>query len=191
MNLSRGMNAIQRQRGAVLITALLILLLLTVFGVSTMDNNILEERMAGNMRDRNLAFQKAEAAIRACEAYIAANTNLPNVSTDGSTSIWRLGTPDAVTTNNLPWWNEWGDTEWADNTPANAVIQLGDTVNGITVGTALGIAPEPACVIEKLPEDEGPVIGPLAEENIYLQVTARGVGGNNSTVVLLQSVYKW
>ena len=45
------------QEGAILITALLILLLLTIFGISTMDTNILEEKMAGNMRDRNSAFQ--------------------------------------------------------------------------------------------------------------------------------------
>ena len=69
----------KRQRGAVMITALMILLLMTIFGISTMDTNILEEKMAGNMRDRNTAFQAAESALRAAEIWIAAQTSMPDV----------------------------------------------------------------------------------------------------------------
>lgn len=56
-----------RQGGAVLIVSLILLLVMTLIGVFAMRGTILEERMAGNTRDRDLAFQSAEAALRAGE----------------------------------------------------------------------------------------------------------------------------
>jgi len=55
------------QQGAILIVSLILLLVLTLMGVFAMRGTTLEERMAGNMRDRDLAFQSAEAALRAAE----------------------------------------------------------------------------------------------------------------------------
>ncbi|MCP4284248.1 MAG: pilus assembly protein PilZ, partial [Gammaproteobacteria bacterium] len=101
---------IGNQRGAIMITALMILLLMTVFGISTMDTNILEEKMAGNMRDRNTAFQSAESALRAAEAWLAAQANLPDIRdvTDSSDTspLWDLNTADPDSDNNIPWWEE-------------------------------------------------------------------------------------
>jgi len=58
------------QHGAVLIISLLILLILTIMGVSSMRSSALEEKMASNSRDRNVGFQSAETAMRAAEVYI-------------------------------------------------------------------------------------------------------------------------
>lgn len=188
------------QDGAVLITTLMILVLLTIFGVSTMDTNILEEKMAGNMRERNVAFQSAEAALRACEGYLATLSTLPYPSNDGNTSIWDYKKADPDTSNNIPWWDEWNTANWSVrsvNNPANAVIGLGDTVNGTVVGTpiasALGLSAEPLCVLEKLPPiAESIEVGkPVENERIYLQITAQGLSASGKGVVLLQSVYKW
>ena len=41
---------IKRQRGAVLIMALLLVMVLTILGVSAMQGGVMEERMAGNLR---------------------------------------------------------------------------------------------------------------------------------------------
>ncbi len=69
------------QAGVVLVIGLIILLVLTLIGVSGMQNTSLEEKMAGNLRDRNLAFQAAEAAMRDAEADIrnTAKTALPRI----------------------------------------------------------------------------------------------------------------
>lgn len=56
------------ERGAVLLVSLVMLLLLTLIGLASMRMVQLEERMAGNLRDRQMAFQAAEAALRAGEA---------------------------------------------------------------------------------------------------------------------------
>ncbi len=59
-----------RQQGVVLITGLILLVLLTIIGVTASRSTLLEERMAGNMKDQNVAFQSAEAALRVAENYL-------------------------------------------------------------------------------------------------------------------------
>ena len=58
------------ETGAVLVVSLLFLLVLTLIGLTGMQVTSLEEKMSGNMRDRNLAFQAAESALRAGEMYL-------------------------------------------------------------------------------------------------------------------------
>lgn len=62
------------QRGAVLLIALIMLLLLTVIGISSMRSTSLQERMAGNLRDESHALQAAEAAMRQGEAAVKAKS---------------------------------------------------------------------------------------------------------------------
>jgi type IV pilus assembly protein PilX len=60
----------QKQKGAVLLVCLVMLLVLTMIGVSSMSSSTLQERMAGGARDYNQAFQAAEASLRIGEAYV-------------------------------------------------------------------------------------------------------------------------
>lgn len=60
----RTLVAMPHQRGAILVTSLLLLIVLTVLGVAMMRMTNMQERMAGNTRDVNLALQGAEAALR-------------------------------------------------------------------------------------------------------------------------------
>jgi type IV pilus assembly protein PilX len=55
------------QRGATLIVAILFLLVITVLGISSWQMSNGEEKMAGLTRDRQLAFEAAEAALRDAE----------------------------------------------------------------------------------------------------------------------------
>ncbi len=59
-----------QERGAVLIVALVFLLIMTLIGVFAMRGTIMEERMAGNLRDRNLAFEAGETALRDVERWL-------------------------------------------------------------------------------------------------------------------------
>ena len=78
----------KKQNGAVLITALLLLLVMTLIGLSGARTTTLEEKMAGNMRDRHRAFQAAEAALREGERLVENHTfslaELQNDSCTGS-----------------------------------------------------------------------------------------------------------
>jgi len=51
------------QEGAVLVVALVLLVVLTMLGISGIESTKLETRMADNVRKYNVAFQKAEAGI--------------------------------------------------------------------------------------------------------------------------------
>ncbi len=55
------------QNGAVLAMTLILMVLMTVVGLSTMKTSVLSERMAGNYDSVNVAFQSAEAALRDAE----------------------------------------------------------------------------------------------------------------------------
>ena len=56
-------SACRRQRGAVLIVALVLLVILTLLGVSMMNTTKLEERMAANIQEATQAFQSAETGL--------------------------------------------------------------------------------------------------------------------------------
>ncbi|MCF5678971.1 pilus assembly PilX family protein, partial [Pseudomonas syringae] len=59
-----------KQRGMVLLVSLVFLLLLTLLGISSMQNATLQEKMAGSVMVRNQSFQMAEAALRLGESEI-------------------------------------------------------------------------------------------------------------------------
>ena len=61
------MNIHHTQRGAALIVGLLFLLMLTLLTVSWSSSTLLQERMVGNVRESNTAFQSAEDVVRQVE----------------------------------------------------------------------------------------------------------------------------
>jgi len=56
-----------RQRGIVLFVALIMLVVMSILGISSIRGIALEEKMSGISYDQSLAFQAAEAALRAGE----------------------------------------------------------------------------------------------------------------------------
>lgn len=76
----RRHSTAHRQRGAVLVISLVILLVITTLAVGSMQNTMLEEKMAGNISDRNLAFQSAESAVREAEIYVEGIVSLGDFS---------------------------------------------------------------------------------------------------------------
>ncbi|WP_172962254.1 pilus assembly PilX family protein [Hydrocarboniclastica marina] len=66
-------KATRGQRGSALIVSLVMLLLMTLVGVASMQGTILQERMAGNLRDREMAFEATETALRVGEEWAVAN----------------------------------------------------------------------------------------------------------------------
>lgn len=83
-----------RQQGAALLVALVILLIMTLLGVTTLQTTSLDEKMAGNSWDQNSAFQAAEAALRDAENQLASIVNTSNYTATGGTSsngLYALG----------------------------------------------------------------------------------------------------
>lgn len=74
------------QHGLVLVSSLLLLLVVTILAVSMFRSFGLDEKIAGNSRDKQLALQAAQSAEQAAENWLqtnltlspAAQNNLPN-----------------------------------------------------------------------------------------------------------------
>ncbi len=60
----------QAEQGVALIVVLVFLVLVTITGLSAMQTSMLEERMAGNAVNRQVAFQSAEAGLSAGESLV-------------------------------------------------------------------------------------------------------------------------
>lgn len=58
------------QRGIALVVALILLVLITLVGLAAVRGTIMQQRMASNLYDRQVAFQSTEAAIRAAAALL-------------------------------------------------------------------------------------------------------------------------
>jgi type IV pilus assembly protein PilX len=162
---------ISRQRGVTLIVALIFLAILMLLGVTVAQTSSMEERMAGNTRDRDLALQMAEAALMKADMALRALPKDPgtgNITTvfDGSTAGYVAYDP--AHGSDAGYWNayDWGGASQSAN---------------LTLNPATHVTEQPRYVIEKLPD---------AVTTQRFRVTARGVGANSSTVVILQAGYE-
>jgi len=162
-----------RQRGLVLPMALILLVVLTLAGVGAARVNILQERMVAATYNRQLAFQAAEAALREGERFLQ-QALLPAFNGSGGRYLAPLPSAPRV-------WDGWSASAWG--------------TNGITYGGSLGeVAAQPVYIVEELARTPGSGgslgAGQPQPETVYYRVTARAVGGNPNSVVLLQSIYR-
>ena len=166
---TRMMRNLSSQRGAALVTGLIFMVMLTLLVVSAMRGTILEEKMSGNARDADLAFQSAEAALRAGEQVLN-GAALPTFAATGAYLT--------VGIRNDAYWLS--THNWVSNSVAYASVPS-------------GTAAAPRYVIEELPAvpsaGSSKKAGPLPETGYY-KVIARGVGGNPNTFRFVQTTYR-
>ena len=163
-----------KQTGAALIVSLMMLLVMTIIGVTSMQTNIVEERMAGNSRDMALSLQAAEASLRKAEADIEAIVS-PAAAFDGTTD-WLYPNGSNV--------DVYANATWTTANP------YGTNITNITS--------QPKYIIELV----GEIGSATTDVNINgygessgagtvnsFRITARGTGGSDNAVTLLQSYY--
>ena len=175
--LNRSYPVPKRQQGVALIVALIFLLLMNILAVTALGTTTLEERMASNMSDKNIAFQSAESALAAGEVWIGGQMNKPVFD-------------PAVTTDGL-------------HLPSLSAVQVWEETTGVWASTDVlsysgmqGVTQQPSYIVEDLgsiPDDKGSLVLPTnyksSGKNLF-RVTARGNGRTDTAVVMLQSVYE-
>lgn len=164
------------QSGAALFVCLVLLTIMTLIGISSVSTTVLEEKMAGNTRNRHLAFQAAEAALREGEnaVNLAAPSQFSNNGTDG---FYNRSVPG----DSSPAYPVWDQpmVNWQDASNANA-----------------GLVESPEYIAENFGsvnrDEDCVLILPLPPDCILpvYRVTARGWGLNRNTRVTLQSTYR-
>ena len=190
MYFTQNKTSYNQQRGATLIVALIILLLVTILGISSIRTATVEERMAASTRDKDIALQAAEAALVSAETYLA---TLANAAAFNDSCSNGLCTPLASLANGERWENEAlcsGKGIWDCGSQAVASTVFSDT------GTVY--AKPPRYFIELLTEYE-----PQGDNiNAYnygseitntqitvFRITALGYGGTEDAKVVLQSTF--
>lgn len=76
------------ERGAVLLVALIILVVMTILGITATQTTIVEEKMAGNLRDKDVAFRAAEAGLQEGLTYLDRLAGPPEVNPAGTQNVW-------------------------------------------------------------------------------------------------------
>jgi type IV pilus assembly protein PilX len=192
------------QRGAVLFVALVFLLLLTMLGLVATGTSILQEKMTGSMRNRQLGLMGSESGLRGAEAY-----------------LWNLAY-NATTARPMPPCVGGGTAEcsytilagkldtkvqafrtskaWIDPSGDGARAYAG-TVSGLTGGDeTASLATQPRFLIEDLGPDVPPGAGrrggSIQQEKAgvpgsheFFRITSRSQGGNDTVVRAAESVF--
>lgn len=163
----RAPLTLHKQSGAALIISMVMLLVLTILGITSMQVTTLEERMSGSERDYNAAFQAAESDLRAGELAIESAVSEYSISD----LCRKLGLNDA--------------DDQRDVTVTGHFYLLPDTWN--VNGEAK------PCIIKHVSTErlqiggygEAPAGGPVS----YFRVTSRNTGESGRSHVVLQTFY--
>ncbi len=164
-----------KQTGVALIACLLLLLAITLIAVSNMSRATMEVKMTGNLYDRQLAMQQAEAALLAAEQQLA-NAPLPGgaLALINNNGIYDI--PDSTAAER---WAEGNTSTWLS----------GPVMNGGRVNTAeyiieyLGYWPFP-------PECDRVTNPPLGCLQPTFRVTARVPADSGRAAIMLQTIWR-
>ncbi|MBL8428345.1 MAG: pilus assembly protein [Dechloromonas sp.] len=179
-------NFRNRQTGVVLVVALIMLVVMTLLGLSGIRTVVLEEKMTASAVDRSLAFQAAETALRAGEEdALGRPIGLAPAKSDGvkcnsSTLIAKASTGYISRTDvDCPpdWPKDVTDSVWKAHAKTVSISSL--------AGSA-------SYIIEFLGNDFSCEPSNPSEANNYCsryRVTARANPGAGRADVMLQSIY--
>jgi type IV pilus assembly protein PilX len=173
MNMNK--HSVIRQKGATLVVALLILLVLTMLGLASMQMSRMEERMAGNARDTNLAFQGAEAGLRDAEEALRVLAARPTTCIAAPCDVWRKDylTPDL---------RDQPGTWWTTNAREYGVAGTQEVTE---------VTRDPLIIVEDLgfvPDSLAIGHGPPEGRNFY-KITSDSSGASDTAEAVLESTY--
>lgn len=177
---------IVNQRGAVLIVSLILLLVMTILALSGSQVVRLQERMTGNLRDTDLAFQGAEAALRDAEQYIEDLTAWPaTVCTSSATTgcmMFEIGVLRPTAAFDLKTQARQSGGWWSTHAREYRTAATNDLP---------GINLDPKYVIERAAQvcDTAEQPCPEADTLFYFRNTAQSYGGTMTADVRLESTY--
>ena len=153
-------------------TALLLLLVMTILSITVMQMSRVQERMAGNTRDLNVAFETAEAAARDGEQRIYAQT-APVFCSAVPCTMWDDGSFTDVADQSQTWWD------------TNALQFADKAGNAMT-----GVSRNPQIIIEHvaLVRTDGDVaLGIPPKGRDFFRITARSTGASGLTNTVVQT----
>ncbi len=169
-----------RQRGIALLTVMVLLAMLTMIAVTGARLAVLEERMAGNARDRDLALRAAEMGLRDAERELmnaAPGATRAISGCSGFVADCGQSTP-AATDDGLCYKHDGYAAPVWQTTDMSAAPSV--PYGGITQATAIaGVYAQPRYLIECLPKPDG----------YHYRITVRAQGSKPGTTVMLEEIF--
>lgn len=181
---SRYSNA-WRQQGAALFISLMFLIILTLIGISAANVGIMQERMAGNVRETNEAFQQAEATLREIEAEVQALVDGTGGSPLGTVPTWSEAMSTLVIDrNNCTLSNaDPGDLPWQTAPDSGFEFAVYKATGGIgSGGLPFGSSCSPLVGAGAVPTTEF--------DNVHI-IVARAQGPAGVGEEIVQSIFSW
>lgn len=191
------MTPTSSQKGIALLVSLIMLIVVTLLGISSIRTVLIEERMTGNAYDRSLSFQATEAALRAGEALALAQsqTTPPNSGFPGASGAYTDGTsgtcPNDYFTSASLCANGYCKTPDVDCAARweNATFTGWQNASGLSLGSVVSGTPQ--FFVEYLGGNFP--CQPDVDPTTYLscsryRITARSTAADRATVIL-QSIY--
>ena len=185
----RNLQPTSRQRGIVLFVALILLLILSLLGVTAARMQTTEERMARNEDNRQIGAQAAEAALRAAETGLTNGLYSASQFANNANGFYELNAATGSVLQGPPALN------WS---APGAAITYPDPANPMPPLTSLPAAAQsPKYIIENLPAVAMPgdsiaqqqYAAPVSPVTVY-RVTANGSGADASSTTILQSIFR-
>jgi type IV pilus assembly protein PilX len=162
-----------------LFISLVMLLILTILGISSIQSTTMQERMARNARDSNLAFQAAESAIKDAEVFMETLSTLTPFTTGGTNGHYDVSVSAANIVETIDW-------------------SVGPVADPGVVTEIQGVNAQPTYIVEFLKT----VVSDADRLNLdnigqdtgsgrtqMFRVTAYGTGGSSAAHVVIQSTY--
>ena len=166
-----------KQKGVALITTLFLLLLMIIIGMAGMRTTTLEEKMSANLRDKTVAFQAAESALKEAEAILDGVIQLSDFNDSGINGYYS-------STNDQD--SPWETIDWNDEAIVIEGLAITETTDA------------PRYIIEHFTEissegnslnmgNYGSNVG--AGDFEIFRITAMGIGASSTSRVMVQEHY--
>lgn len=193
-----------RQRGAVLVVALIFLLLITILAVSASGTSLMQLRLAGGLRSSQLADFGAESALRGAEwrLWTASNGTPMACTTNGPTCyMYDAGTPN-TTVETFRTSPGWVGTATDDSATGGGTKYSAGTLKTKSADGTFQLARDPLYLIEdlgvELPSGAGSQhesgstaagTGNTSVDSHIYRITARSAGANANTVRVMETTF--
>lgn len=196
----------QRERGFVLVTALIFLVILTLVVLSVANVTSSEEKIARNFRDSDIALAAAEAAMRDAELQITGEYQIPGVGEIKAIDFDSSCTNGLCDSSNAPSGGksfdqlDFFDTANAGGIQANSIrigsITGSPTIKGILDSHSVSCNLSPCFTTDQQPRymielvnDTSKPCGTGGCAYLY-RITAQAIGQFPNTRVVLQELYQ-
>lgn len=190
----------QRQRGVVLMVALIVLVALTLAGLALMRSLDTTNLIAGNLAFQQSATHSGDIGTEAAITWLQNNTNTTSVCPDSTTqrTLYCNNSANGYFSARLePAAGQTWDAFWTASLAQNAVSMAQDVTTGNTVSYVIHrlcnangdptSVPSPGCAfsmtsppVESNSKEAG-FVAPVVNVQVYYRITSRIVGPRNAT----------